>query len=71
MLLNISLYLNLALELLLVLPFKLPCFGALLSSFANDDQEVLCEHEGHALPLVAKLLLFVVEEMAEVYVEQL
>lgn len=56
---------------LLVLPFELPCFGALLSSFANNNQEVLCEHKGHAFSLVPKFLLFVVEEMAKVYVEQL
>lgn len=56
---------------MLVLPFKLPRFGALLSSFANHNQEVLRKHKGHALPLVPKLLLFVVEEMAKVYVEQL
>lgn len=54
-----------------MLPFKLPCFGALLSSLANNDQEVLCEHKGHTLSLVPELLLFVVEEMAKVYVEQL
>lgn len=57
--------------LLLVLPFELSCFGALLSSFANNDQEVLREHKGHAFSLVPKLLLFVVKEMAKVYVEQL
>lgn len=54
-----------------VLPFKLSCFGALLSSFANHNQEVLCKHKGHALSLVAKLLLFVVKEMAKIYVKQL
>lgn len=54
-----------------MLPFELPSFGALLSSFANNNQEVLCEHEGHTFSLVPKLLLFVVEEMAKVYVEQL
>lgn len=55
----------------LQLPFKLPCFGAFLSSFADDDQEVLCQHKGNAFSLVAELLLFMVEEVAEVDVEQL
>lgn len=54
-----------------MLPFKLPCFGALLSSFANNDQEVLRQHKGHTFSFVPKLLLFVVEEMTKVYVEQL
>lgn len=54
-----------------MLPFKLSCFCALLRSFANNDQEVLCEHKGHTFSLVPKLLLFVVKEMAKVYVEQL
>lgn len=54
-----------------MLPLKLPRLGALLSSFANNDQEVLREHKGDSFSLVPKLLLFVVEEMAEVYVEQL
>lgn len=53
------------------LPFKLPRFGALLRSFANNNQKVLREHKGDALPLVPKLLLFVVKEVTKVYVEQL
>lgn len=53
------------------LPLELPCFCTLLGSFTDDDQKVLCEHEGHSFPLVAKLLLFVVEKMTKVYVEQL
>lgn len=52
-----------------MLPFELPRFGALLSSFANHNQEVLRKHKGHTLSLVPELLLFVVEEMAKVYVE--
>lgn len=54
-----------------MLPFELSCFGALLSSFADDNQKVLREHEGNAFSLVPKLLLFVVKEMAKVYVKQL
>lgn len=54
-----------------LLPFKLPRLGAFLSSFADNDQEVLGQHKRHTFSLVAKLLLFVVEEMAKINVEQL
>lgn len=54
-----------------VSPFELSGFCTLLRSFADDDQEVLRENKRDPLSLVPELLLFVVEEMAEVDVEQL
>lgn len=52
-------------------PLKLLGLGGLLNPFADDDEEVLSQHEGNALPLVAELLLLVIQEVTEVDVEQL
>ena len=52
-------------------PLKLLGLGGLLHSFADDDEEVLREDEGDAFPLITKLLLLVVQEVAEVNVEEL
>jgi hypothetical protein len=40
-------------------------------ALADDQQEVLGEHEGDALAVDAELLLHVAQEVAEVYVEDL
>lgn len=42
-----------------------------MDAFTDNNEEVLSEDERNALPLVAKLLLLVVEKVAEVDVEQL
>ena len=52
-------------------PLKLLGLGRLLDSFTDDDEEVLSQDEGNALPLVAKLLLLVIQEVTEVDVKQL
>ena len=52
-------------------PLKLFSLGGLLDPFTDDDEEVLGQDKGHPLPLIAKLLLLVVQEVAEVDVEQL
>lgn len=52
-------------------PLKLLGLGGLLDAFTDDDEEVLSQHEGNALPLVAKLLLLVIQEVTEVDVEEL
>lgn len=52
-------------------PFKLFGLRALLGSLADDDEEVLRQHERDSLPLVAKFLLLVIQEMSKIYVEQL
>lgn len=52
-------------------PLKLFGLCTLLGSLADDDEEVLRQHEGHPLSLVAKLLLLVIQEMAKINVEQL
>lgn len=54
-----------------VRPLKLLGLGGLLDSFTDDDEEVLSQNEGNSLPLVAELLLLVVQEVTEVNVEQL
>lgn len=52
-------------------PLKLLGLGGLLNSFTNDDEEVLSQHKGNSLPLVAKLFLLVIQEVTKVNVEQL
>ena len=52
-------------------PLELFGLGGLLDSFTDDDEEVLRQHEGNSLPLVTELLLLVIQEVAEVNVEQL
>lgn len=42
-----------------------------LGTFCNDIQEVFCQHKRDPLPIDAKLLLEVSQEMAEVDVEYL
>lgn len=42
-------------------PLKLLGLGGLLDSFTDDDEEVLGQNEGNALPLVPKLLLLVID----------
>lgn len=54
-----------------VRPLKLLGLGGLLDSFTDDDEEVLSQHKRNSLPLVAKLFLLVIQEVAEVDVEQL
>lgn len=51
------------------LPLKLFGLHTLLGSFADDDEKVLRQHEGHALSLVAKLLLLMIQEMAKIYMK--
>lgn len=53
------------------IPLKFLGLGTLLHSFADDDQEILCEDKGDALTLITKLLLLMVEKMSKVYMEQL
>lgn len=52
-------------------PLKLLGLGTLLHSFANDNKEVLCEDKGDTLTLITKLLLFMVQKMSKVDMEQL
>lgn len=52
-------------------PLKLLGLGGLLDSFTDDDEEVLGQNEGNALPLVPKLLLLVIQKVTEVDVEKL
>lgn len=52
-------------------PLELLRLGRLLNSFTDDDEEVLRQDEGDALPLVPKLLLLVIQEVTEVNVEEL
>lgn len=50
-------------------PLKLFGLHTLLGSLADDDEEVLCQHEGHALSLVAKLLLLMIQKVAKIYMK--
>lgn len=50
-------------------PFKLFGLCALLGSFADDDEKVLCQNKGHSLSFVAKLLFLMIQEMAEIYMK--
>lgn len=52
-------------------PLKLFGLGALLHTFTDDDQEVLRKNERNTLPFIAKLLLFVIQKMTKVNVEEL
>lgn len=51
------------------LPLKLFGLHTFLGSLADDDKKVLRQHEGHALSLVAKLLLLMVQKVAKVYMK--
>lgn len=50
-------------------PLKLFGLHTLLRSFADNNEEVLCQHEGHALSLVAKLLLLMIQKVAKIYMK--
>lgn len=51
------------------LPLKLFGLHTLLGSLADDNEKVLRQHEGHALPLVAKLLLLMIQKVAKIYMK--
>lgn len=52
-------------------PLELLGLGGFLDAFTNDDEEVLSKDKGYTLPLVAKFLLLVIQEVTKVNVEQL
>lgn len=52
-------------------PLKLLGFSRLLNTFTDDYEEVLSQDKGNAFPLVAKLLLLMIQEVTKVNVEQL